>query len=647
MFINKKHIRGLIFVFGILLSILICGGASAAQVTNGTHITSLNNSKIVQNNSIAIKKVSISKNLNIANSSKDTKNLTLAASTLPSYYDLRKLGRLPPVGDQGSSGACWAFAALGSLESCLLPNETWDFSENNMKDVLSSGYPEGFDREANGSGSWEEATAYLTRYSGPVTDAQDPFNDDSSYSPSGLTVVKHVQDTVLIAPRNSTGTIDNSQIKEAIMEYGAVYSLMTYDDSSFDPITDGYYYNGSLAVNHAVDIVGWDDNYSANNFINGAPGNGAFIVRNSWGSQWGDGGYFYVSYYDTNLANSDYNVVFMDAEPTSNYDNIYQYDPYGPVGSMGYDSDVGWFSNVFKSRGNEKLEASSFYVFSPDSTYQIYVYLNPKGNNPADGVLADFQSGIISTEGYKTIQLDKIVQLLKGQEFSIVVELTSPNDLYPVTIEYPLDGYSSKATASPGESYVSEDGVNWEDLTSILPNANVCLKAFTVGKEADLAISQTIKTIHHEVLLTISVRNNGPGTAITTIVNDLLPPELTYISYVCNYGTYNPQTGIWSIGNLPNGALATLIIRSILNNGFGFTNTAMVSSSSYDPNLNNNMVILTKSYIILNVTNKSDYYGINSIPMQKTGLPLIPLFMGVIILMGGFIIARKDTKYFN
>jgi hypothetical protein len=81
----------------------------------------------------------------------------------------------------------------------------------------------------------------------------------------------------------------------------------------------------------------------------------------------------------------------MDAEPTSNYDNIYQYDPYGAVNFVGYDNDVGWFSNIFKSNGNEKLEASSFYVFSPNSSYNIYVYLNPKGNSPVDGVLVDLK----------------------------------------------------------------------------------------------------------------------------------------------------------------------------------------------------------------------------------------------------------------
>jgi uncharacterized repeat protein (TIGR01451 family) len=227
----------------------------------------------------------------------------------------------------------------------------------------------------------------------------------------------------------------------------------------------------------------------------------------------------------------------------------------------------------------------------------------------------------------------------------VVVELTSPNTLYPITIEYPLAGYSSKATANPGESYVSEDGYSWEDLTSILPNANVCLKAFSVGKTADLAINETIKNIKDnfkkEVLLTITVRNNGPGQSLNTIVNDILPPELTYLSYICNYGTYNAQTGLWNIGNLPNGALATLIIKCILNHGSGFTNNAVVSSSSFDPNLNNNIVSLTKNYISLNIVNKGNSPHENLIPMQKTGIPVIPLFMGLIILMGGVIVTRK------
>ena len=194
-----------------------------------------------------------------------------------------------------------------------------------------------------------------------------------------------------------------------------------------------------MMINHAIDIVGWDDNYSKNNFLNGAPGNGAFIIRNSWGTDWGDNGYFYVSYYDKLLGNSDDNLVFMDAEPTTNYNNIYQYDPLGYVGSFGFESDVGWFSNVFTARGNEKLRASSFYVLTPNSQYDLYVYLNPKANNPISGTLALFKEGIISTAGYKTIDFGKYISLLKGHKFSIVVKLTTPNSTLPITIEYPLD----------------------------------------------------------------------------------------------------------------------------------------------------------------------------------------------------------------
>ena len=114
-----------------------------------------------------------------------------------------------------------------------------------MKNLDSYNYSWGFDRGYDDAGCWEQALAYLARYSGPVTSAQDPFNEFSGKSPTGLKVVKHVQDAILINARNSTGKMDNTQIKTAIMKYGAVYSLMRYDDLYFNPLTNAYYYNGS------------------------------------------------------------------------------------------------------------------------------------------------------------------------------------------------------------------------------------------------------------------------------------------------------------------------------------------------------------------------------------------------------------------
>jgi len=640
---KKNQFKWLILVFGVLISLLICGGASAAEVNNITHLSMTNELKSVHTNSSTVikddvKKTSATKYSNVTIITNYTKT-----TNLPAYYDLRKLGKLTPVKNQGFSGTCWAFAAIGSLESSLLPYETWNFSENNMKNLCSNTYYWGFDRGYNDAGCWEQATAYLTRYSGPVTSSQDPFNEFSGTSPTGLKVVKHVQETIIIGARNSTGKMDNSALKNAVMKYGAVYSLMTYDDSYLNLWTYGYYYNGSSDVNHGIDIVGWDDNYSKNNFLNGAPGNGAFIIRNSWGSDWGDNGYFYVSYYDKFLANSDDNVVFMDAEPTNNYDNIYQYDPFGDVGSYGYYSDVGWFSNVFTTKGNELLKASSFYVLSPYSSYDLYVYLDPKGGNPINGVLALTQHGIISTAGYKTIILDKFIQLLKGHKFSVVVKLTTPNNNEPITIEYPLSGYSSKATANPGESYVSIDGISWEDMTSVLSNANVCLKAFTSSQSADLSITKKISnqnpSLHSKVLFTITVRNNGPGTAVNVIVTDKLPLGLTFLSYITKYGNYDPKTGIWNIGTLPNGAVATIIIKCIVDTTSEFTNKAIVLSSTYDPILINNIATVNG-----NIANQSyETQKIQKlIPMQKTGPQVVPLIVALIIIIGGSITIRKN-----
>jgi len=98
---------------------------------------------------------------------------------LPAAYDLRSQGRVTPVKDQGHAGSCWAFSAIASLESSLLPGETRDFAENHMKNLCSAGYPEGFD-SADG-GDHLIATAYLARWTGPVNEEDDPYDDAWMY----------------------------------------------------------------------------------------------------------------------------------------------------------------------------------------------------------------------------------------------------------------------------------------------------------------------------------------------------------------------------------------------------------------------------------------------------------------------------------
>lgn len=642
---KQKQLTVLMVICGLFLALLICGGVSASNNTGTNSINSASNSKTTN---YQVKTQTL-----VTKSKITTKNASLNSSTgIPYYYDLRKLGKLTPVKNQGFSDVCWAFAVTGSLESNTLPYKSWNFSENNMKDLLSRGYKYGFDRGYDDAGCWEEALAYLNSYIGPITGAQDPFNEFSGSSPTNLKPVVHVQNTIQLQSRTLNGVMNNTAIKEALMKYGAIYSLMTFQDSYYNPNTYGYYYKGYGDYNHAICIVGWDDNYSKTNFVGNPPGNGAFIIRNSWGADWGDQGYFYVSYYDKNLANTDDNIIFMTGESVKNYDNIYQYDPFGDVGNYGYDNNVGWFSNVFKSNGRELLKAASFYATQPNTSYKIYVYLNPVGNNPRSGILAAVQQGIISSAGYKTIVLNNFVNLMKNQKFSIVVKLVSPDDYQPITIEYPLMDYSSKARASPGQSFISANGMSWEDMTNVIDNANVCLKAFTSNLGADLAISVKASTTHPKinsiVYYYVKVTNLGPQKSFNIVVNSLFSTKLDLVSYIKSIGSYNPTSNIWSIGNLPTGSVVYLILKFTVIETGEITNNFIVSSNTYDYNLSNNAFTSTiftatdlNGTIRSNNLNTSKSVVSKSIPMKDTGFPLLPLVVGILLVTLGSAFKRR------
>jgi len=363
---------------------------------------------------------------------------------------------------------------MGSLESNLLTAEIWDFSENNLKNNS------GFDSDpCNGGGNAEMSTAYFARWSGPITEADDPYNTSSDVSPPGLTVRKHLQDVLFLPGRASFS--DNDNLKQALMTYGAVDISMYYDDPYYDSTNKAYYYNGSrCSANHDVTLVGWDDNYPGTNFSPPATHNGAFIIKNSWGTGWGASGYFYISYDDA-VTGYDGSYVFNGAQPTTNYTRVYQYDPLGMTTSAWWGSGpttTDWFANIFTATATEQLVAVSFYTNDVNVSYAVYIYTNST-SGPTSGTLGGTTTGSITAPGYHTITLSSPVSITTGQKFSVVVRVTNSSYAYPIPLEYPIGGYSSAATASAGQSYWSSNGTNWYDVTSYYPNTNVCVKAFT------------------------------------------------------------------------------------------------------------------------------------------------------------------------
>lgn len=390
--------------------------------------------------------------------------------SLPTTYDLRTTGKLTSIKNQGNCGSCWSFAAYGSVESCLMPGESRDFSENNLKNLS------GFDVSCCDGGNHLMTAAYLTRWSGPINEVDDPYNAGSCTSPGGLPIQKHVQDVLFLPDRS--GYTDNDAIKQAVLTYGAVYNTFLWDGDYYNSSNYTYYYNGSYTLNHAVCIVGWDDNFDRTKFSPVPPANGAFIVRNSWGTGWGQSGYFYQSYYDTTVAHD--NTVFCGNSPLTNYERVYQYDPLGWVSSVGYGSNTAWCANIFTSVENGRVLAAGFYAASPGTTYDAYIHLSPNSGPINTSGWVSRKTGTLTDAGFHTIVFDTPVSVGIGQKFSIVVKLITPGYTYPIAMEYPWGGYSSGATAHAGESYISPNGSSWTDLTSSYSNTNACIKAYSI-----------------------------------------------------------------------------------------------------------------------------------------------------------------------
>ncbi|HOV87186.1 MAG TPA: lectin like domain-containing protein [Syntrophobacteraceae bacterium] len=392
---------------------------------------------------------------------------------IPSAYDLRKKGRVTSVKDQGSCGSCWAFGTYGSLESRLMPDKAWNFSEENLIEN------HGFDKGPCDGGNYEMSTAYLARWSGPIKESDDPYNHGGGVGVSAAyKPVKHVADIVFL-PERATPK-DNTAVKQTIMKYGAVAGYIYYSNSYYDSTNYTYYYGGSSSVNHGVAIVGWDDSFSRSKFkaYGGKlpAGNGAFIVKNSYGTTYGQKGYFYVSYYDTSIEPS---MAFNLVDSPTKYNQIFQYDPLGAITGVGYSSTTAWGANIFKSSTTFTLKAVGFHTLVPGTSYTAYVYKGVTAGQPRSGTQVAKVSGKFPMAGYHTVPIGS-VGIQSGQRFSVVVCFNTPSYTYPVPVEARIAGYSSKATSTTGQGFISSAGSTWQDIYNSFANSSVCIKAMGV-----------------------------------------------------------------------------------------------------------------------------------------------------------------------
>uniref|UniRef100_N2A806 Peptidase C1A papain C-terminal domain-containing protein n=1 Tax=Eubacterium plexicaudatum ASF492 TaxID=1235802 RepID=N2A806_9FIRM len=386
---------------------------------------------------------------------------------LPYRYDLRDNGRAPKIRDQGPYGTCWAFASLTALESALLPETEMQLSVDHMNHNHS------FTSSLKDGGQYTMAMAYLAAWQGPVLEKDDPYGDGRT--DSSLTAVKHVQDMHIIDAKNLDG------IKKAVFQYGGVESciyttLQNADGDSpyYNREKYAYCYKGEEKPNHDVVIIGWDDSFPREYFKTDVADDGALICQNSWGSDFGDDGVFYVSYYDTNIGT--HNLVFTGVEDADNYDKLYQSDLCGWVGQMGYNKESIYGANVFMAEEEEDIAAAGFYTTGKNTSYQVYIVPEFADISSMDSRIL-VAEGRLSNAGYHTIRFDQSIRVAKNRKFAVVVWLSTPNEVRPMAIEYAADELTQEVNLEDGEGYVSAQGKIWSDVKES-SDCNLCIKAY-------------------------------------------------------------------------------------------------------------------------------------------------------------------------
>lgn len=449
-----------------------------------------------------------------ANSSLQTQK-----DSLPACYSSADAGYVTSVKNQGATNACWAYAAMAACESSMIIHNGYDTSLD-LSELLTAyaGYNKNadkmgmFDSSQRGNdfvmeGNRTEFTIFaLANQQGVVKESANHGQFSSEKLLFDSANIFRVIDPETMYTYNEAYVTDAYKIsfsnpdlvKEYIIKFGAGTAEHANPDEYYNVETGAYFCYENSWPNHAVAVVGWDDNYPRENFNtdgSSPENNGAWLIKNSFGTEHGNNGYNWVSYEDTSI--TMYPAIFYKLSENGTYTNAYQYDDlslddfyWDETNGMSFEGGA-YMANVFTAqKDNETLEAVSFYTLNEDLEYKIEIYTDVQDeSDPTKGSLKATLNGKDLLKGYHTVKLDEQVALNKGEKFSVVINLKDEQNL-ECAVFIATDGTRSPRdykSLESGESFFSRDGKSWTDLCGVV-NGNMRIKAFTNSDETPVEI---------------------------------------------------------------------------------------------------------------------------------------------------------------